>query len=109
MLTFQLKGGLGAAITLVEKTKLWKYATSLGHAHSLLFYYPTDLYVDAVSYLDEVQEARIGEWMGEGIVRTSAGLENVQDLITDLDQALRGRTFKGLVGPAAYALLKRLG
>ena len=109
MLTFQLKGGLGAAITLAQKIELWKYATSLGHAHSLLFYYPTDLYVDAASYLDEAQKARIGEWMGEGIVRASVGLENVQDLIADLDQALRGRTFKGLVGPAAYALLKRMG
>ena len=109
MLTFQLKGGLGAAITLAQKVKLWKYATSLGHAHSLLFYYPADLYVDAVSYLDEAQKTRIGEWMGAGIVRASVGLENVQDLIADLDQALRGRTFKGLVGPVAYALMKRLG
>jgi cystathionine beta-lyase/cystathionine gamma-synthase len=105
MLTFQLKGGLGAAITLAEKIKLFKYATSLGHAHSLLFYYPTDLYVDAVAYLDDRQKARIREWMGEGIVRASIGLENVQDLIADLDQALRGRTFKGLVGPLAYRLL----
>ena len=29
------------------------------------------------------------EWMGEGIVRASVGLENVNDLIADLDQALR--------------------
>jgi len=105
MLTFQLAGGLGAAITLAEKIKLFKYATSLGHAHSLLFYYPTDLYVDAVSYLDARQKAGIREWMGEGIVRASIGLENVQDLIADLDQALRGRTFKGLVGPLAYRVL----
>jgi methionine-gamma-lyase len=105
MLTFQLKGGLGAAITLAEKIKLFRYATSLGHTHSLLFYYPTDLYVDAVSYLDDRQKARIREWMGGGIVRASIGLENVQDLVADLDQALRGRTFKGLVGPLAYRIL----
>ena len=49
MLTFQLKGGLGAAITVAEKIKLFQYATSLGHAHSLLFYYPTDLYIDSAS------------------------------------------------------------
>ena len=55
-----------------------------GHAHSLLFYHPTDLYVDAVSYLDETQETCIGEWIGEGIVRPSTGLENVQDLIADV-------------------------
>jgi cystathionine beta-lyase/cystathionine gamma-synthase len=105
MLTVQLKGGLGAAITLSEKIRLFKYATSLGHAHSLLFYYPTDLYVDAAPYLDDAQKARIRQWMGEGIVRVSVGLENVQDLMDDLDQALRGRSFKGLVGPLAYRLM----
>lgn len=105
MITFQLKGGLGAAITLAEKIRLFRYATSLGHAHSLLFYYPTDIYVDAVSYLDGEQKARIREWMGDGIVRASIGLENVQDLISDLDQALRGRTLKGLIGPLAYRLM----
>jgi len=105
MLTFQLKGGLGAAITLSEKIRLFKYATSLGHTHSLLFYYPTDLYVDAVSYLNSAQKARIRRWMGDGIVRASIGLENPQDLIADLDRALKGRTFKGLVGPLLYRLL----
>ena len=105
MLTFQLKGGLGAAITLADKIRLFQYATSLGHAHSLLFYYPTDLYVDAAPYLDPAQKRRIRQWMGDGIVRASIGLENADDLIADLDQALRGRTFKGLLGPLAYRLL----
>jgi methionine-gamma-lyase len=105
MLTFQLKGGLGAAITLAEKIQVFQYATSLGHAHSLLFYYPTDLYVDAVDYLDSGQKRRIRGWMGDGIVRASIGLENVEDLIADLDGALRGRSFKGLLGPLAYKLL----
>jgi methionine-gamma-lyase len=105
MLTFQLKGGLGAAIILAEKIQLFKYATSLGHAHSLLFYYPTDLYVDNATYLSAAQKARIREWTGDGIVRASIGLENPQDLIDDLDRALRGRTWKGLVGPLAYRLL----
>ena len=105
MITFQLKGGLGAAITLAEKIRLFQYATSLGHAHSLLFYYPTDLYVDNVSYLGVEQKARIRAWMGDGIVRASIGLENAQDLIGDLDQALRGRTVKGLAGPLLYRLM----
>jgi cystathionine beta-lyase/cystathionine gamma-synthase len=105
MLTFQLKGGLGAAITLAEKIRLFQYATSLGHAHSLLFYYPTDLYVDAVAYLDAPQKAGIREWMGDGIVRASVGLEAPQDLVADLDNALRGRTLKGLLGPVLYRLM----
>ena len=108
MLTFRLKGGLGAAITLAEKIRLFTYATSLGHARSLLFYYPTDLYVDAAPYLSIAQKARIREWTGDGIVRVSVGLEDTHDLIADLDRALRARSVKGLVGPAAYAVLKRL-
>jgi methionine-gamma-lyase len=108
MITFQLRDGLGAAITLAEKIRLFVYATSLGHARSLLFYYPTDLYIDVVSYLDEGQKARIREWLGDGIVRVSVGLEDPQDLIADLDQALRAKTAKGIAGTAAYAVLKRL-
>ncbi len=108
MITFQLKHGLGAAITLAEKIRLFVYATSLGHARSLLFYYPTDLTIDAAPYLSDKQKARIREWTGDGIVRVSVGLEDPDDLIADLDQALRARTIKGLVGPAAYAVLKRL-
>jgi methionine-gamma-lyase len=106
MLTFQLKGGLGAAITLSEKIKVFSYATSLGHAHSLLFYYPTDLYVDAATYLSEAQKQSIRLWTGDGIIRASIGLESADDLIADLDQALRSRTLRGAVGPLAYKILK---
>ena len=106
MITFELSRGLGAAITLAERIKLWSYATSLGHAHSLLFYYPTDLYVDAAPYLSASQKLRIREWTGDGIVRASVGLEASADLIADLDQALRGRSFKGWVGPLAYRMMK---
>ena len=107
MVTFQLKGGLGAAVSLAERIRLFKYATSLGHAHSLLFYYPTDIYIDDLTYLTRAQKDRIREWMGDGIVRASIGLENIDDLIADLDQALRGRTLKGLVAPLVYRLMSR--
>jgi methionine-gamma-lyase len=56
MITFRLKGGLGAAITLAEKIRLFSYATSLGHAHSLLFYYPTDMYIDTMPFYTEEQK-----------------------------------------------------
>jgi methionine-gamma-lyase len=106
MLTFQLKEGLGAAITLSEKIKVFHYATSLGHAHSLLFYYPTDMYIDSAAYLTPGQKASIRDWTGEGIVRASIGLENPQELIRDLDRALRGKSLRGLAGPLAYRIIK---
>jgi cystathionine beta-lyase/cystathionine gamma-synthase len=109
MLTFQLKDGLAAAINLSEKIHLFSYATSLGHAHSLLFYYPTEIYIDAMPFYTQEQKRRIHEWTGEGIVRASIGLESPDDLIRDLDQALKARTLKGLVGPLAYEIMKSLG
>ncbi len=107
MIAFQLKNGLNAAITFAEKIKLFSYATSLGHAHSLLFYYPSDLYIDAMPFYSDIQKKRLREWTGEGIVRASIGLENAQDLIEDLDQALQARSFKGLAGTTTYQVLKK--
>lgn len=107
MVSFTLKGGLGAAINLAEKLKVFQYASSLGHPVSLLFFYPYDLYVEAAEYLDGASKARIREWVGDGLLRASIGLEDPQDLMADLDQALRARTFKGVLGPLAYWLLKR--
>jgi cystathionine beta-lyase/cystathionine gamma-synthase len=107
MLSFQLKEGLEGAINLSENIKLFQYATSLGHAHSLLFYYPSDLYVDAVPYYDQDHKQRIRAWSGEGVFRTSIGLEDPDDLIQDLDQALRAKSIKGKVAPMVYGLLKK--
>ena len=45
---------------------------------------------------------------GEDIIRASVGLENAEDLIRDLDQALRARSFKGLIGPLAYQIMKKI-
>jgi methionine-gamma-lyase len=108
MLTFRLKGRLGAAITLAEKIRLFSFATSLGHAHSLLFYYPTDIYIDAMPFYTDEQKSRIRKWTGEGIIRASIGIESADDLIRDLDRALRARTFKGWVGPLAYQIMKKM-
>jgi cystathionine beta-lyase/cystathionine gamma-synthase len=107
MLSFQLKTGLEGAINLAENIKLFQYATSLGHAHSLIFFYPSDLYVDAVPYYNEKQKRSIRDWSGKGIFRTSIGLEDPDDLIRDLEQALNARTIKGKVAPMIYDLLKK--
>jgi cystathionine beta-lyase/cystathionine gamma-synthase len=65
----------------------------------------TDRYFDAAPYLDATQKACIREWMGDGIVRASVGLERADDLIADLHRALRARTFKGAIGPLACKLI----
>jgi len=67
----------------VEKFRLFSYATSLGHAHSLLFYYPAGMYIDAIPFYTDEQKRRIREWTGEGLIRVSIGLESADDLIRD--------------------------
>ena len=59
-----------------------------GDYQSLLFYYPTELYVDSATYLDANQKRAYREWAGDGVMRISIGLEDPEDLIADLDQAL---------------------
>jgi cystathionine beta-lyase/cystathionine gamma-synthase len=88
MVAARLKGGVAANQRLAERVRLFRYATSLGHMHSLLSCYATSTYLDPLPYLSGGQKARIREWMGDSFVRLSVGLENVGDLIADLDQAL---------------------
>lgn len=107
MLAFRLKGGLGAAITLAEKVKVFSYATSLGHPESLLFYYPTDIYFESAAYYNQEQKSRLRDWAGDGIMRASIGLEDVETLQKDLDQALRRRYWKSTAGNLLYPLVKR--
>jgi cystathionine beta-lyase/cystathionine gamma-synthase len=80
--------GIDTALNLVQRVRVFTYATSLGDYQSLLFYYPTEMYVDSVAYLDGEQKRAIREWAGDGIMRISIGLEDPADLIADLDAAL---------------------
>jgi methionine-gamma-lyase len=86
MVTVQME--MDVAMDLVQRVRVFTYATSLGDYQSLLFYYPTAMYVDNAAYLDAEQKAAIREWVGDGIMRISIGLEDPEDLIADLDQAL---------------------
>jgi len=79
---------LDTAMNLVQQVRVFTYATSLGDYQSLLFYYPTEMYVDSVAYLDAEQKRAIREWTGDGIMRISIGLEDAQDLIADLERSL---------------------
>jgi cystathionine beta-lyase/cystathionine gamma-synthase len=80
------------AANALRRVRVFTYATSLGDYQSLLFYYPTEFYVDDANYLRTDQKRAIREWMGDGILRLSIGLEDPEDLIADLDQALSNST-----------------
>jgi methionine-gamma-lyase len=88
MLTFQTEKSTETARRLAEKLKIVHYAVSLGHHRSLIFYLPTDDLLRTSFRMTREQERSYRAYAGEGIFRFSVGLEDPEDIIHDIDQAL---------------------
>ena len=71
-----------AARTFSRAVRLWSVAESLGGPWSLLCHPPT------MTHASVEPEVRHRNGISDGLIRLSPGLENVEDLIEDLDQAL---------------------
>jgi methionine-gamma-lyase len=82
MMAFDLKGGLAAARRFCERTRVFLLAVSLGGAESLVV-----LPMYSSHYKMSVAELRAAG-VEPGTVRVSIGLEDAEDLIADLRQAL---------------------
>jgi cystathionine gamma-synthase len=74
MLSFEVTDGRDAAMSVTAKTKIFIRATSLGGVESL------------IEHRASIEGP--GTTSAEGLLRLSIGLENADDLIEDLDQAL---------------------
>ncbi len=75
MLSIRARGGEASAIATAAKVAVWKRATSLGGTESL------------IEHRASVEGA--GSPVPPDLLRLSVGIEDVQDLINDLEQALR--------------------
>lgn len=82
MLSFELKGGLEAGETMMNRVRMTTLAVSLGNVDSLIEH-PASMTHRNVPR-DELEQMGISE----GLVRLSVGIENVEDIIRDLDAAL---------------------
>jgi len=84
MISVVLKGGLESAISFLERTKLFTLAESLGGVESLIEH-PAIMTHASIpkSIRDEIG-------IVDGLVRLSVGIETLEDLINDLDTALKG-------------------
>lgn len=82
MLWFEVKGGLVAGKQLMDKVELWSLAENLGSVESLITHPVTMTHAD----VDAAERQRVG--IIDGLVRLSVGLEDVEDLICALDDAL---------------------
>lgn len=82
MISFELKGGLNAGKILMDNVKVMLLAVSLGGIETLI-QHPASMTHSKVS-----AEARQRAGITDGLVRLSVGIEKVDDLIADLEQAL---------------------
>jgi cystathionine gamma-lyase len=82
MVSVSIKGGKEAALRLLTRTKLFSLAESLGGVESLIGHPAT------MTHASIPAEIRVARGIDEGLVRLSVGIEDVEDLRADLEQAL---------------------
>ncbi len=82
MIAFELKGGYDAGETLMNSVKLCTLAVSLGGVETLI-QHPA-----CMTHASMDKKIREEAGITDGLVRLSVGIENVDDLIADLEQAL---------------------
>lgn len=82
ILSFQVDGGADSVRRIIDGTKLFSYVPNIGDARSLI--------VDParITHREVPAEARIAAGVSDNLIRLSIGLEDVNDLIADLDQAI---------------------
>lgn len=80
--TFGLKGGYEAGVKVVEGVELFSHLANIGDTKSLI------IHPASTTHRQLSDEQKIAAGAGPDVVRLSVGIEDVEDIIADLDQAL---------------------
>jgi O-acetylhomoserine (thiol)-lyase len=83
LFTFGIRGGRDAGRRFIDALELWSHLANVGDAKSLVIHPASTTHSQLTD--EEMQKAGVGA----GMVRLSVGLEDPDDLIWDLDNALR--------------------
>ena len=83
MVSFEVKGGIDKVNNVLRSTKIFALAESLGGIESLICHPAT------MTHASMNPELREKAGINERVIRLSVGIEDVNDLIEDLDQALK--------------------
>ncbi len=81
--TFGLKGGYDAGVELVSNVEIFSHLANIGDTRSLIIHPASTTH----RQLDDEQKIAAGA--GPDVVRLSVGIEDVEDIIADLEQALK--------------------
>jgi methionine-gamma-lyase len=82
LLSFELKGGFDAGVSFINNMKLCTNAVSLGTCDTLVSH------AASTTQLGVAREQRIAFGITDGLIRMSVGLENIEDILNDLEQAM---------------------
>jgi cystathionine beta-lyase/cystathionine gamma-synthase len=82
MISFELTGGIPAGKIVMNSVKLAKLAESLGSVETMITHPAT------MTHVDVPKDEREARGLTDGLVRLSVGIENPDDIIADLEQAL---------------------
>jgi len=80
--TFGLKGGYDAGVKVVEGVELFSHLANIGDTKSLI------IHPASTTHRQLSDEQKIAAGAGPDVVRLSIGIEDVEDIIADLEQAL---------------------
>ena len=82
MISMELKNGIPAGISLMNNLNLCSLAESLGSVETMITHPAT------MTHADVPKEERLARGLTDGLVRLSVGIEDKDDIMEDLDQAL---------------------
>ena len=82
MISMELKGGIPGGIALMNNLELCSLAESLGAVETMITHPAT------MTHADVPKEERLARGLTDGLVRLSVGIEDKDDIIADLNQAL---------------------
>jgi O-acetylhomoserine (thiol)-lyase len=80
--TFGLKGGYDAGIKLVSNVQLFSHLANIGDTRSLI------IHPASTTHRQLTDEQKVASGAGPDVVRLSVGIEDKDDIIADLEQAL---------------------
>lgn len=83
MISMELNGGIPSGILLMNNLKLCSLAESLGAVETMITHPAT------MTHADVPKDERLARGLTDGLVRISVGIEDKQDIIDDLDKALK--------------------
>jgi O-acetylhomoserine (thiol)-lyase len=87
--TFGVKGGYDAGVKVVEAVNLFSHLANVGDTRSLI------IHPASTTHRQLIEGQQIAAGAGPDVIRLSIGLETIDDIISDLDQALSKSKKKG--------------